>query len=87
MPSVLREKLNRLLPNHILTPLPTHPNLMHPTRRDIDPSPEIESLLTRMLILRVRDGEGTAADEVGGQTAVGVRCVVCVSTLAEGGGG
>jgi hypothetical protein len=55
---------------------------MDPARRN----PDTESLLTRMLVPRIRDGEGTTADEMGGQAAVGMGWVMLISTLAEGEG-
>lgn len=73
------------LTNNILTPLLPNPHLMDLPRRDIDPRPHAVRLLDHLaivqfrVVLRVRDGQGAAADEVGGDAGVGVGWVVCVA--------
>lgn len=54
-------------------------------RRDIDPRPGTKRLLLDdpavqgVVVFRVRDGHGAAADEVGCNARVGVGWVVCVA--------
>lgn len=58
-------------------------------RGDIDPRPNAKRLLDHgavvqaRVVLRVRDGQGAAADEVRGQAGVGVGWVVCVAAVAR----
>lgn len=68
-----------LLSNHVFAPLLTHPHLMLPPCGDFDSRTHTERLPRRVLVSRVRDGQGAAPDEMGGETAVRVRWVMCIS--------
>ena len=73
--------LTRLLSfsNHVLTPLITHPNLMYSASLDVNSTTHAERLPNRLLVLRIRDRERTAANQMGRETVVRMRGVVCVS--------
>lgn len=80
-PSYLPEE-KALLPNHILTPLRPHPNLMQLSSRYINPCPGPESHL-RFIVFRIADYKLASADEVRCYVAVSVWWVVCIADITS----
>jgi len=61
-----------------------HPDLVHLSSRDIYPRTNPKGLLRRFFIIRVYDGQGTAADQVRCESRVRVWWVVGVGAISPG---
>lgn len=58
---------------------------MSPPGVDIDPRSRSKRLFARLGIIGIRDCEGAAKDQVGGERAVGMRGVVGVTAVVKEG--
>lgn len=68
-----------LFANNIFTALLTHPNFMLPPCRDINSGAYTKGLFGRIFVPRIRYCQCASPDEMGGETAVRVGWIMCVS--------
>jgi hypothetical protein len=67
------------LSNHIRTSLVAHPHLVQPPSVYIDPRTRAKSLLSRLFVVGIGDGQSTIEDEMCCESIVGMRRIVSVA--------